>query len=766
MLRIIRKRICLFGFSLFFPFVLMGQNPINIYVDSTISYQTITGWEATTEIGQTFFPNMFHLWKDTVLSMAANDLGINRVRLSIRSGSENPIDYFALYLSGQITYNEWKAHRYEIINDNNDPSVIDTSGFQFTELDFRIDHIVNPLKALLTARGEQLYVNLNIVDFAGDQGNSNVQFQDNPAEYAEFVLATFLHIEQKYGWVPDGVEIILEPNLADWGNGTNVGNALVTTGNLLQSHGYFPDFIVPSTSHMGEAVTWFDEVIQVPGALNFITEISYHRYGGVSTNNLQQIAQRSQQYGIGASMLEHIGSGYEDLHEDLKIGLNTAWQQFTLAFPNPPDYGGDNGAQYYWIDISDTSNIQVLLGQLSKGLRQYFKFIRRGAIRIDASSDDNTFDPLAFKNSDGNFVVVVKANAGGSFSISGLAPGTYGIKYTTDNEFDIDLQDVTITSGEPIVTAIPEMGVITVYGKNAPSINHPPIISPLPDITFSEDDTLSYAIANWYPYVEDPETPDQNLMYSILPGNVVSYSRIGVYYQFYGPINWYGRDTLQLVVSDGILSDTAQLYINVNSINDPPIINLTLPDTFTVLDRTPITINLWDLVYDVETPDSLLLYAFAAYPDTLTFSYNGDNGDLTISLNDSDYIGNVVVTFSVTDDSNATTTDSVLFIFEQTNHLEANHNGEAVPNSYELFQNYPNPFNPTTWITYSIPVGGEVTIELFNLLGQKVDQIKLRHQMPGTYQLRYDATHLPSGIYFYSLKMNDFRATKKMNLIK
>lgn len=744
----------------------MGQNPINIYVDSTISYQTITGWEATTEIGQTFFPNMFHLWKDTVLSMAANDLGINRVRLSIRSGSENPIDYFALYLSGQITYNEWKAHRYEIINDNNDPSVIDTSGFQFTELDFRIDHIVNPLKALLTARGEQLYVNLNIVDFAGDQGNSNVQFQDNPAEYAEFVLATFLHIEQKYGWVPDGVEIILEPNLADWGNGTNVGNALVTTGNLLQSHGYFPDFIVPSTSHMGEAVTWFDEVIQVPGALNFITEISYHRYGGVSTNNLQQIAQRSQQYGIGASMLEHIGSGYEDLHEDLKIGLNTAWQQFTLAFPNPPDYGGDNGAQYYWIDISDTSNIQVLLGQLSKGLRQYFKFIRRGAIRIDASSDDNTFDPLAFKNSDGNFVVVVKANAGGSFSISGLAPGTYGIKYTTDNEFDIDLQDVTITSGEPIVTAIPEMGVITIYGKNAPSINHPPIISPLPDITFSEDDTLSYAIANWYPYVEDPETPDQNLMYSILPGNVVSYSRIGVYYQFYGPINWYGRDTLQLVVSDGILSDTAQLYINVNSINDPPIINLTLPDTFTVLDRTPITINLWDLVYDVETPDSLLLYAFAAYPDTLTFSYNGDNGDLTISLNDSDYIGNVVVTFSVTDDSNATTTDSVLFIFEQTNHLEANHNGEAVPNSYELFQNYPNPFNPTTWITYSIPVGGEVTIELFNLLGQKVDQIKLRHQMPGTYQLRYDATHLPSGIYFYSLKMNDFRATKKMILIK
>ncbi|RMF61393.1 MAG: T9SS C-terminal target domain-containing protein [Calditrichaeota bacterium] len=447
-----------------------------ITVNPSITYQTISGWEGTTEIGQTVFPNLYQAWEDSVIKLLVNDLGINRVRLSIRSGSENPVDYFAQYFYGQISYGEWRSHRHEIINDNNDPNVIDTSGFQFTELDIRIEHIVNPMRSLLAERGEQLYVNLNVVDFAGDQGNSNVQFQDEPEEYAEFILAVFQHIEPKYGWIPDGVEVILEPDLADWGNGTAVGNALVATGNKLLAHGYSPDFIVPSTSDMGLANSWFDQLIQVPGALSFVSEISYHRYGGVSNSNLQGIAQRAQQYNIGSAMLEHIGSSYPDLHKDLKIGLNTAWQQFTLAFPNPSDFGGDNGAQYYWIDISDTNNIQILIGERTKFLRQYFKFIRRGAVRIEANSNDNDFDPLAFINPDGNYVVVVKANGGGSFTVTGLPEGTYSIKYTTQNEYNVDLPDITISNGESLTTNIPHKGVITIYKRtNSPNAIDPPV---------------------------------------------------------------------------------------------------------------------------------------------------------------------------------------------------------------------------------------------------------------------------------------------------
>ena len=47
---------------------------------------------------------------------------------------------------------------------------------------------------------------------------------------------------------------------------------------------------------------------------------------------MQAIASRAVQYGIDTSMLEHIGSGYQDLHKDLTLGRNSAWQQYTLAF--------------------------------------------------------------------------------------------------------------------------------------------------------------------------------------------------------------------------------------------------------------------------------------------------------------------------------------------------------------------------------------------------------------------------------------------------
>jgi len=75
---------------------------------------------------------------------------------------------------------------------------------------------------------------------------------------------------------------------------------------------------------------------------------------------------------------------------------------------------------------------------------------------------------VGFINSDGRYVVVLKATAGDTFSISGLPPGTYGIKYTTDAAFDRDWPDQIITSGQLLTSSIPAAGVITIYSKSAP----------------------------------------------------------------------------------------------------------------------------------------------------------------------------------------------------------------------------------------------------------------------------------------------------------
>jgi hypothetical protein len=431
----------------------LSGEQFKIVLNPEIKYQTISGWEATSQSGQLVCAG-FDQYKNELFDEAVNDLGINRLRLEIKSGIENPVDYFTQYVNGQITRDEWKANWYTIINDNSEHDILNANGFQFNELDYEIDRVVQPMRERLQANGETLFVNLNYVDF----GSSAFEHKTNPEEYAEFVLATYQHIQAKYGWVPDAWEVILEPDTnASW-SAPQIGNAIAATAVKLQAHEFTPNFIAPSTTNMSNSVSMFDQLIQIPGVLPYISELAYHRYTGVSDASLQAIASRAVQYGINSSMLEHIGSGYQDLHNDLKMGRTSAWQQFTLGFCT-----NDNGAQYYWIDVSNPNNPSVNMGSRTKFLRQYFKYIRTGAVRIEAVSDSNDFDPLAFINPNGSFVIVVKAETGGALNILGLPEGNYKINYTTDHQYNIDLPNVSLKAGQELETAIPEKGVITIY---------------------------------------------------------------------------------------------------------------------------------------------------------------------------------------------------------------------------------------------------------------------------------------------------------------
>ncbi|MEJ2195918.1 MAG: T9SS type A sorting domain-containing protein, partial [Ignavibacteriaceae bacterium] len=81
-------------------------------------------------------------------------------------------------------------------------------------------------------------------------------------------------------------------------------------------------------------------------------------------------------------------------------------------------------------------------------------------------------------------------------------------------------------------------------------------------------------------------------------------------------------------------------------------------------------------------------------------------------------------------------------------------------------QNYPNPFNPSTKINFSIPKESFVTLEVFNTLGERVGLLISEELGSGTYRADFSAISLTSGIYFYTLKADDFAQTKKMILIK
>lgn len=88
------------------------------------------------------------------------------------------------------------------------------------------------------------------------------------------------------------------------------------------------------------------------------------------------------------------------------------------------------------------------------------------------------------------------------------------------------------------------------------------------------------------------------------------------------------------------------------------------------------------------------------------------------------------------------------------------------PEKFELSQNYPNPFNPSTKIKFSLTKTSFAEMKIYNILGQQVAVLVNESLKPGIYEVSFNASVFPSGVYFYRLVTNDFTETKKMVLIK
>jgi hypothetical protein len=91
---------------------------------------------------------------------------------------------------------------------------------------------------------------------------------------------------------------------------------------------------------------------------------------------------------------------------------------------------------------------------------------------------------------------------------------------------------------------------------------------------------------------------------------------------------------------------------------------------------------------------------------------------------------------------------------------------EETANSYSLAQNFPNPFNPVTKINYSIPKSSNVIINIYDILGQKVESLVNEKQNAGIYSVDFDGSKLSSGIYYYKIEAGEFTSVRKMTLVK
>jgi hypothetical protein len=152
------------------------------------------------------------------------------------------------------------------------------------------------------------------------------------------------------------------------------------------------------------------------------------------------------------------------------------------------------------------------------------------------------------------------------------------------------------------------------------------------------------------------------------------------------------------------------------------------------------------------------------------------------SLNDYEELGGAYHAAVGNYDNNEETTEFVLVqslgnieafnsglwsVYQVNTNLTSIQEAETSVNRFALKQNYPNPFNPVTTISFSLPVSTQISLKVYNAIGQLIETLISRSfYTSGEYSITFDATNLASGTYFYELKTESGRMVKTMTVIK
>ncbi len=218
--------------------------------------------------------------------------------------------------------------------------------------------------------------------------------------------------------------------------------------------------------------------------------------------------------------------------------------------------------------------------------------------------------------------------------------------------------------------------------------------------------------------------------------------------------NVYGRDQF------GQRGLAFEQEFKVGSMNTPPVIS-NIPQTIRFNADSSYTLNVWDHVYDYETPDTGLIFEFNTSSDSLYTQYDELNGNLRIYA-DIAHSGIDTLWIQVTDDSAASSKENILVTVDPSTEIESEPDDLVLPLHFNVSQNYPNPFNPATQIKLALPGPEQVMVEIFNIRGQKIVTL-INEEMPAGYHvLEYEPVNISSGILFYRIQAGKYHSVKKM----
>lgn len=132
-----------------------AQGIAEVSFDPAQKFQTIRGWEATVDV---LWAPEYDPHREEILDRMISEVGITRLRVEAFSGDENRSRSFERFLSGEIDMQGWRDLRYATVNDDDDPYHITWEGFDFADLDWRMEKTALPLMERAKARGEKIEI--------------------------------------------------------------------------------------------------------------------------------------------------------------------------------------------------------------------------------------------------------------------------------------------------------------------------------------------------------------------------------------------------------------------------------------------------------------------------------------------------------------------------------------------------------------------------------------------------------------------------------
>lgn len=242
----------------------------------------------------------------------------------------------------------------------------------------------------------------------------------------------------------------------------------------------------------------------------------------------------------------------------------------------------------------------------------------------------------------------------------------------------------------------------------------------------------SSMVYNYY----SPENKRDSLLFKIWDGNDwQNYSRSSFYYD---SLTTY----LELIIGQLWTGNQFQDYLKLSIRNDE------------LGNQTQQLEEIWNGNAWVNDAKRDYTYIWNYFESGYSELWNGTNwipGDSPIFVNNPDGFKIAIIIHSI----------NIYYIIVNVESTNSN-----IPSEFSLFQNYPNPFNPTTSLQYAIGSRQFVTLRVYDLLGREVATLVNEEKPAGEYEVVFNGANLPSGIYFYQLKADEFTQTKKMILLK